>query len=82
MLKKASSLFTSKNKAAELMTENQGLKAKSDKLHAKANTLKANYDKAKNKVEQNENLQRAFKQGINDIDKALIDKGRRYMNMK
>lgn len=78
--KKAGSMFTSQKKATELMNKNAALKVKSDTLHAKASTAKAKYEKAKLKVEKNERMQQAFKRGINDIDKALVDAGKRYMS--
>lgn len=78
--RKASSMFTSTEKSADLVNEANVLKLKSNKLHAKANTLKANYEKAKNKVEVNEAMTKAFQTELNKIDDLLIKEGRRYLN--
>lgn len=77
--KKASGFFTSQSNAEKLLAKNTVMKNKSDMLHAKANKMKANYEKAKAKVEANESMRRAFQQGINDIDMALLDAGRKYI---
>lgn len=58
----------------------QDLLYKADKLDAKAGDLIARSESAKAKVAANKTLQKTFKQGINDIDKALEEKGRRYIN--
>ena len=62
------------------MDEVRVMQVKSNKLHAKANTLRANYEKAKAKVEKNERMTQAFKQGINNIDTKLAEAGRKYIN--
>ena len=78
--RKATGMFTSQKKAESLLAEANVMQMKSTKLHTKAKTLKANYENAKAKVEANESMQKAFKQGIDSIDKALTDAGRRYVN--
>lgn len=78
--KKAGGLLTSKERSKALLDEAAVYKLKADKLHAKANKLHANYAKAKAKVDANESMQKAFKTGLNDIDKALENKGRKYIN--
>ena len=52
---------------------------KADRLQAKADTLKAESEKAKAALAKNESMQNTFKQGINRIDQALIDNGRKYL---
>lgn len=65
--------FTSKNRADKLIY-------KADKLKARADKLAVVSDQVKAKVAANKTLQKTFKQGINDIDKTLEEKGRRYIN--
>ena len=78
--RKASSMFTSTEKSADLVNEANALKLKSNKLHAKANTLKVNYEKAKNKVEVNEAMTKAFQTELSKIDGLLVKEGRGYIN--
>lgn len=72
--------FTSEEKAKELEFKANKLQAKADKLNAKASKYKANYEKNKRRVEENDAMIRAFEKGINDIDKALVEKGRKFVN--
>lgn len=64
-----------------LMSERrrQKLRYKADKLDARAAKLIASSDIAKSKVVANETMIKMFKRGINDIDTALVDKGKRYI---
>lgn len=71
--KKAYRRFTSRESAQDLLY-------KADKLDAKANNLIARSEEAKAKVVANATLQKTFKHGIDDIDEALVKKGRRYIN--
>ena len=71
--KKAYGTFTSKDKAQELLY-------KAGKLDAKANTIAARSAKAKAKLANNEAMKKAFEKGIDEIDSAIANKGRRYLN--
>lgn len=71
--RKAYGRFTSYEKSEKL-------KYKAGKLNAKADSMIAKSAKAKAKVQKNEQMQRMFRQGVNDIDTALISKGKKYLN--
>ena len=64
----------------KLISKAQLAKFKAEGLNAKATSCTANYENAKAKVESNDRLMQAFKVGIRDIDGALANKGRRYLN--
>lgn len=53
---------------------------KADLYRAKAKSYAAKYEQAKAKVEANERMIATFQQGVRDIDSALVNKGRRYIN--
>lgn len=72
--------YVSDDKATKLMTKSNVHKMKADKLHTKANVLNANFEKAKAKVDSNEAMQQAFKTELRNIDKMLVENGRRYIN--
>ena len=80
MERKATGIFTSDKKTEELLLDAGLLKLQSDKLHTKASVLQTNYNNAKAKAESNRAIMNTFKKGINDIDAALVDKGRKYIN--
>lgn len=69
-----------KNRASELIAKAQVTKIKADGLHAQASSYAAKYEQAKARVEANEAMQQAFKTQLNNIDKALLESGRRYVN--
>lgn len=79
-ISKSTGMFTSSEKSKDLLVEAELYKIKSDKLHAKASSLNANYEKAKAKVDANESMQKAFRTEISKIDKTLEKNGRRYIN--
>lgn len=54
--------------------------AKIEKLDAKAKRIEPITERAKAKLAKNEELQKAFKQGIDDIDKAIIDAGKKKVH--
>ena len=64
--------FTSEDKAEKLLYQSR-------KLEVYAKELRANAAKAKAKIEHNEQMTKMLKQGINDIDAALVDKGKKYL---
>ena len=80
MERKATGIFTSDKKTEELLLDAGLLRLQSDKLHTKASVLQTNYETAKAKAESNRAIMNAFKKGISDIDAALIENGRRYIN--
>lgn len=53
---------------------------KADRLAVKASTIEARSASAKAALEKNKTLTKLFEEGINNIDKALINKGKRYVN--
>jgi hypothetical protein len=53
---------------------------KANKLDAKANNLKALSEDAKARLAKNEKMTEMFNREIKNIDQALVDKGRRYIN--
>ena len=55
------------------------LKWKGDMLNAKADALIAKSNEVKAKIAKNETLQKKFNQGINDIDKTLVEYGRKKL---
>lgn len=80
-MRKAGGLFTSADKAAELKTEADKLKLKSDLLKSRASTMRAKYALAKQKVETNERMQKAFRTEINNIDAIFVDRGKSYLDV-
>ena len=70
--RKAYRRFTSEDKASKLLY-------KSKRLDVYAKELRANASEAKSKIEHNEQLIKTFQKGINDIDDALVKKGKRYL---
>ena len=78
--RKAGGMFTSQKKAEKLLSEANVMQAKSTKLHTKAKTLTTKYESAKAKVDANESMQKAFKQGLSSIDKALVEAGKRHLH--
>ena len=70
--KKASSVFRTTNSSAKLLMKASAIKMKSDGLKAKS-------QQAKQLLAENTVMINAFKKGINDIDAALVEKGRRYL---
>lgn len=86
-MRKAGGLFTSGSKAVKYTAKANAYEskakvatAKANSLHSKAKAYTANYEKAKARVESNERLVNTFKQGIRDIDGALANNGKRYVN--
>lgn len=77
---RATKWYTSADKSRELMIESEMIKIKADKLQTKANKYKANYERAKAYIESNESMQQAFKKELSNIDRILVDNGRRYIN--
>lgn len=73
MERKAYGLFTSERKAQQRLYE-------AGKLNRQANTLEARSRSAKAYLAENEKQTKLFKKGLNDIDKALSNAGRRYIN--
>lgn len=69
---KAYGRFVSEKKASKRIFEANKLDARAEALIQSANKTKALLDK-------NETLRNAFKTGINDIDNALINKGKKYV---
>lgn len=70
--KKAYRAFTSYRKSEKLLY-------KAKKLDMKARDLTAKAQQARSKIEKNERMIEAFQRGINNIDTALVDKGKRYI---
>ena len=64
--------FTSYKRSAELVFQ-------ANKLDAKASVLMTKSNQAKSKVLANKTMQETFKRGINDIDKVLADRGKKYL---
>lgn len=71
--RKAYGFLTSQSKSEKLIY-------KANKLQAKADSLTAKSKKAKSELTKNETMQSAFKKGINEIDQALVGKGRKFIN--
>lgn len=57
------------------------LESRADVLDAKAKEYKSNYEYAQSRVERNEALQKAYRQGMADIDAARIAQGKRYVQL-
>lgn len=70
--KKAMKRFTSASKA-------QKLEFKAKKLDVRAKDLVAKAQSARSKIEKNEKMMDAFQRQIDNIDSALIDKGKKYL---
>ena len=70
---KASGLFVTRGKYDKLMYEADKLSMKADRIEAYSQTAKA-------KMYANENLTRMFKDEIGNIDKALAENGRKFIN--
>ena len=58
------------------------LRYKADKLNAKADSLYAQSQRTKAKIEANKTMMQMFEKGINDIDKAMVSRGKRYMSIE
>lgn len=69
---KANGLFVSERKAMERIQ-------KANLLESRAKSLTVKSNEAKAKLAQNEAMTKAFRQGINDIDDALVAYGRKYV---
>ena len=54
-------------------------RSRASRMNFKARELTAMSNDAKAKLAQNEAMTKAFKQGINDIDDALVEYGRKYV---
>lgn len=54
---------------------------KAERLHAKADRYRNNYERNKAKVENNKAMQEAFQRQLDSIDKALVDNGKRYLQL-
>ena len=68
-------------KASRKWTFNrEGKMRKAMKWQAKAMSYESAAADAKAKLEKNRQMQETFKKGISQIDKALVDKGRKYLN--
>lgn len=70
--KKALRPFRSEKKSQKLLLKSMKLELKSEKFSSASAA-------AKNALEKNKTMTRLFKEGIADIDKAIVDKGRRYI---
>lgn len=70
---KAYGRFTSHERSQEL-------EWKANKLDAKADRYLAKVEKTEAKIRKNNTLVKMFEMGINEIDKELINKGRRYVS--
>lgn len=70
--KRANGLFVSDAKAMKRLQ-------KANLLESQAKALAVKSNEAKAKLAQNEAMTKAFKQGINDIDDALVEYGRKYV---
>lgn len=73
MKRKATRRFISQDKAQKLLL-------KALKTEAKADALQARSAAAKNKLAKNQVMTKKFQEGINNIDKAMISKGKRVMS--
>lgn len=71
--RKAYGLFVSKNKMAKRLGKAQVLEAKANALTTKAANAKA-------KINSNEAMIKAFEREISNIDRVMVDYGRRYVN--
>lgn len=65
--------FVSKDRSDKLVF-------KANKLDARANKIKAQSDAAKAKLAKNEKMTEMFNRELKNIDDALVNKGRRYIN--
>lgn len=79
-MRKAGGLFTSDSKAVKYTAKATAYDRKAKVASSKAKAYSANYEKAKARVESNERMVNTFKQGIRDIDGALANNGKRYVN--
>lgn len=71
--RKAYGLFTSSGKTAKRLGKAQLYETKANALTAKANEAKA-------KINKNNAMIKAFEREISNIDTALADRGRKYIN--
>ena len=71
--KKMGGRFVSARKAERLYMRSKALDAKASVLREKSSTAKV-------KIQANKTMQEAFKREIKNIDKALVDRGREYLN--
>lgn len=71
--RKASGMFVSDQKAQKYITKAYLAETKAKDLTARVNETRA-------KINKNKTLISMFERGINDIDTALTDRGRKYIN--
>lgn len=71
--RKSTGMFVSDEKAWRLERKANKLDVKSAKLQARSTRVKA-------RLAKNRKTQEIFKQGINEIDKTLTDKGHKYLS--
>lgn len=71
--RKAYGLFVSESKMAKRLGKAQVLESKANALTAKANAAKA-------KINANETMIKAFEREISNIDSAMVDYGKKYLN--
>lgn len=79
--RKSRNILNSKEARLNAASKAEKYRSKGDVLQAKADKYKSNYEYAKGRVEKNERMQKAFKQGIKDIDAAIVEQGKRYMSL-
>ena len=72
---KAGRLFVTNKMRERLISKSMSLDVKADAILAKSESYKA-------KFERNETLQKRFNQGLDSIDKALVDYGRKAVHGK
>ena len=77
---KATKWYRSDESTKELLEKAEIKKIKADMLHAKASAYTSKYEQAKVRVDANETIQQAFKTQLSNIDKTLLESGRRYVN--
>ena len=70
--RKSTGFLVSDRKAKEYLEEAEYLKIRADELRSRSSAAKA-------RLEGNEDMQRTFKKGINEIDKLMADKGKQYI---
>lgn len=71
--RKASGMFVSDHKAQKYITKAYLAETKAKDLTARVNETRA-------KINKNKMMIQMFERGINDIDTALTDRGRKYIN--
>lgn len=77
--KKKAAKYRQKASTSFLPIKERNFNIKANKFDIKASKLEQKAAKTRAKIEKNERLKKTFETGLNNIDKALVDRGRNFV---